>query len=168
MVPKVAGSRPVSHPIDFYLQFFSSGFPYVPRHYHTWSGILFSQISGDYYLHCSMFGVLFNYMVELTMQLDTIFSSLADSTRRDILMRVSKSNLTISELAQPYNITFAGVAKHVAVLEKAGLISKRRRGNEQIVSVSPKAVSLATSYLGEYEKIWQERFNRLEKLLTER
>ncbi len=115
-----------------------------------------------------MFGVLFNYMVELTMQLDTIFSSLADSTRRDILMRVSKSNLTISELAQPYNITFAGVAKHVAVLEKAGLISKRRRGNEQIVSVSPKAVSLATSYLGEYEKIWQERFNRLEKLLTER
>ena len=104
-------------------------------------------------------------MVELTIQLDTIFGSLADGTRRDILKRVSRRDLTISELAKPYAMSFAAIAKHVGVLEKAQLITKRRNGKEQIISASPKTISIATSHLGAYEKMWQERFDRLEKLL---
>lgn len=106
-------------------------------------------------------------MVELTLQLDYIFGSLADGTRRDILRRVLKRNLTISELAQSYAMTFAGIAKHVAVLEKAGLIIKTRNGKEQIVSVNPQTISLATRHLSSYEKIWKDRFDRLEILLNE-
>lgn len=105
-------------------------------------------------------------MVELTLQLDTIFGSLADSTRRDILKRVSKKDLTISEIAKPYTMSFAAIAKHVGVLEKARLVTKRRNGKEQIISASPKTIMLATSHLVTYEKMWEERFNRLEQLLT--
>lgn len=104
-------------------------------------------------------------MVELTFQLDTIFGSLADSTRRDILKRVSKKDLTISEIAKPYAMSFAAIAKHVGVLEKARLITKTRNGKEQIISASPKTIMLAASHLVTYEKMWEERFDRLEQLL---
>ena len=104
-------------------------------------------------------------MVELTTQLDAVFSSLSDPTRRDILKRVSRCNLTIGELAKPYPMSFAAIAKHVGVLEKACLITKHRNGKEQIISLSPKTITLATAYLSYYEKVWQERYDRLETLL---
>lgn len=104
-------------------------------------------------------------MVELTIQLDAIFGSLADGTRRDILKQVAKRDLTISELAKPYALSFAAVAKHVGVLEKAQLITKRRNGKEQIISASPKTIAVATTYLERYEQMWQARFDRLEELL---
>lgn len=106
-------------------------------------------------------------MVEYTLSLDTIFSSLADPTRRDILRRVAKRALSVSEIAEPYNLTFAAVSKHIKVLEKARLISKRRRGKQQLVEVSPAAVKNAADYLRYYEEIWHDRFNNLEKFLKE-
>jgi DNA-binding transcriptional ArsR family regulator len=67
-------------------------------------------------------------MVEYTLSLDSIFSSLADPTRRDILRRLITQELSISELAKPYDITFAAVSKHLKVLERAQLIIKRGHG----------------------------------------
>jgi DNA-binding transcriptional ArsR family regulator len=107
-------------------------------------------------------------MVESKIKLDSIFRSLADPTRRDILMRVSKKDLTISEIAKPYTMSFAAIAKHVAVLEKARLITKRRHGKEQIISASPDAIKLAAAHLSDYAQVWQDRYDRLESLLTKK
>lgn len=108
-------------------------------------------------------------MVEYnTVQLDAVFGSLADPTRRDILRRVSKKELSISTLAAPYRMSFAAIAKHVGVLEAAQLVAKRREGKQQIVSIVPKTVAEAARHLQEYEKMWNTRFDALDKLLREK
>ncbi|NJL62344.1 MAG: winged helix-turn-helix transcriptional regulator [Methylacidiphilales bacterium] len=107
-------------------------------------------------------------MVESNVALDQIFGALADATRRDILKRVSIAEHTIGELAAPYAISLAAIAKHINVLEKAGLIIKRRSGKEKVVQIQPQAIEVAFSYLSEYEKVWSDRFDALEKLLEER
>jgi DNA-binding transcriptional ArsR family regulator len=106
-------------------------------------------------------------MVEYTLSLDSIFSSLADPTRRDILRRLITQELSISELAKPYDITFAAVSKHLKVLERAQLIIKKRRGKEQMVQVSPLALKDEADYLESYRLLWDERFQSLDKLLKE-
>jgi DNA-binding transcriptional ArsR family regulator len=106
-------------------------------------------------------------MVEYTLSLDSIFSSLSDPTRRDILRRLINSELSISEIAKPYDLTFAAISKHLKVLEKAKLIIKQRRGKEQMVQVSPFALKDAADYLENYRLLWDERFQRLDKLLNE-
>jgi DNA-binding transcriptional ArsR family regulator len=105
-------------------------------------------------------------MVEYS-NLDMIFNSLADSTRRDILKRVSKRELTISELASPYTMSFAAIAKHVAVLESAKLVKKEKKGREQVVSASPRAIKAAKAQLEKYEEMWNDRFDALDTLLAE-
>lgn len=106
-------------------------------------------------------------MVELTLSpLDLIFQSLADPTRRDILKRVSKKEMSISDIAKPYALTFAAISKHLKVLEKANLVIKRRQGKEQIVKAAPDALKNASEYLKTYEKLWNNRFDRLEKYLS--
>ncbi|PSB59353.1 ArsR/SmtB family transcription factor [Chamaesiphon polymorphus] len=107
-------------------------------------------------------------MVESNLALDLIFGALADATRRDILKRVSREEQTISELAQPYATSLAAIAKHVSVLEKAGLVTKRRNGKEKLVRVTPEAIEVAAAHLSEYEKVWGDRFDTLEKLLAEK
>jgi DNA-binding transcriptional ArsR family regulator len=104
-------------------------------------------------------------MVEYTLSLDTIFSSLADPTRRDILKRVSRKSLTISEIAKHYHLTFAAVSKHLKVLEKAELVTKQRKGKEQMVHIAPQALVAAEDYLEQYRALWEDRFDRLETLL---
>jgi DNA-binding transcriptional ArsR family regulator len=105
-------------------------------------------------------------MVEYQQSLDSIFGSLADPTRRDILRRVFKKELTVGEIAKHYELTFAAIAKHLTVLEKAGLIGKKRRGKEQVVSILPKALIEADQYLKNYQEIWEERISRLEQLIN--
>lgn len=107
-------------------------------------------------------------MVESNVALDRIFGALADVTRRDILKRVSRAEHTISELAGPYAMSLAAIAKHVSVLEQAGLITKRRSGKEKVVQIQPKMIEVAATYLSEYEKIWSTRFDALEKLLEDK
>ncbi len=106
-------------------------------------------------------------MVEQSISLDTIFQALADNTRRDILKRVSKKPLSISELAEPYKMSFAAIAKHVAKLEAAKLVTKKREGKQQIVEVSPKTIVTATRCLEQYKEVWEKRFDTLENLLKE-
>lgn len=106
-------------------------------------------------------------MVERSINLDTLFQALADQTRRDILKRVSKAELSISKLAEPYKMSFAAIAKHVSVLETAKLITKRREGKQQIVTIVPNTMAVASTHLEQYEKMWNARFDALETLLQE-
>jgi DNA-binding transcriptional ArsR family regulator len=104
-------------------------------------------------------------MVEQEVNLDSIFSSLSDPTRRDILGRVSYGSMSVGDVAAFYPISLAGVAKHLSVLEQAGLITKTRQGKEQIVSLDPKALAAADDYLERYRQLWERRLDSLDKYL---
>jgi len=106
-------------------------------------------------------------MVEYAMNLDNVFSSLADPIRRDILRRVSVGELTVSQIASVYDISLAAISKHLKVLEKANLIRKRKEGKQHIVMVAPAAFKDASEYLKQYENLWNARFDALEKYLEE-
>ena len=106
-------------------------------------------------------------MVEYSTRLDLVFGSLADPTRRDIFQRVSGNESTISEIAKHYNMSFAAVSKHLKVLEKANLISKRKKGRQQLILAKPKALKNIEDYLSKYEEVWDSRFDALEELLDE-
>jgi DNA-binding transcriptional ArsR family regulator len=105
-------------------------------------------------------------MVEYTFPLDNIFSSLADPTRRDILERVREAELTVSEIALPYDMSLAAVSKHLKILERAKLVVKRRHGKEQLVSVNAQGLSDADNYLQQYRELWEKRLDALEEYLS--
>lgn len=106
-------------------------------------------------------------MVELTLDpLGAIFGSLADPTRRDILRRVAKKVLSVGEIAEHYDMTFAAISKHLKILEKAKLVTKRRVGKKQVVTLAPAAIKDAADFLQTYEKMWNDRFDRLEAYLA--
>ena len=98
--------------------------------------------------------------------LDGLFRALADATRRDILARVLKADASVSELAVSYRMSFAAVQKHVAVLERAGLVTKRRDGRTQRVAGKLDAIRRANRLLEQLEQIWQARISRLDELLA--
>ena len=100
------------------------------------------------------------------LKLDFIFGSLADSTRRDILKRVAKKEMSVGEIANRYNLTFAAVSKHLKVLEKAKLIVKRRQGKQQFVSMAPATINDASDAIAYYQKLWEDRFDSLEAYLN--
>ena len=103
---------------------------------------------------------------ELTDQgVDDLFHALADATRRDILRRSIDGELSVSRLADAYPVSFAAIQKHVAVLQRAGLVTKERRGREQIVHTAPRAVSDARRALDELESAWRGRVDRMADLL---
>lgn len=106
-------------------------------------------------------------MVESTFPLDSVFASLTDPTRRDILSRLVMGSLNVGEIAAPYDMSLAAVSKHLKILEHANLIIKRRQGKERIVSLEPAAMIEAAEYLRQYEQLWSERFDRLETFLKE-
>ncbi|MFJ8195182.1 ArsR/SmtB family transcription factor [Streptomyces sp. NPDC096094] len=98
---------------------------------------------------------------------DRLFQALADTTRRDILRRCVRDDLSVSRLAEAYPMSFAAVQKHVAVLERAGLVVKQRRGREQIVRTDPDAVGRARQALDELETAWRGRVERMSHLLAQ-
>lgn len=98
--------------------------------------------------------------------LDQLFGALADVTRRDILARVMDADASVSELAGHYEMSFAAVQKHVAVLERARLVTKRKDGRTQRVAGNPNAVRRATRLLAQFEQRWQVRVGRLDALLA--
>lgn len=98
---------------------------------------------------------------------DAFFHALADRTRRDILRRVLAGEHSVSQLAAHYDMSFAAVQKHVAVLERAGLLSKRRVGREAIATGDVEAVRSVSSLLSELESVWRGRVGRIDELLAE-
>ena len=97
---------------------------------------------------------------------DALFHALADRTRRDILRRVLVGEHSVSALAASYDMSFAAVQKHVAVLEKAGLLSKRRSGREQLTHGEVEAVRSIASMLVELEDLWRGRIARIDELIA--
>jgi DNA-binding transcriptional ArsR family regulator len=100
-------------------------------------------------------------------EVDRIFRALADATRRDILRRTMAGEASVSQLAASYDMSFAAVQKHVAVLEGAGLVTKEPLGRERIIRGNPETIRKAQSLLDRYEEIWRSRIDRLDALLTE-
>ncbi|HUG50300.1 MAG TPA: metalloregulator ArsR/SmtB family transcription factor [Terrimesophilobacter sp.] len=100
-------------------------------------------------------------------EVDRLFHALADTTRRDIVTRVIQREQSVSELAQKYAMSFAAVQKHVALLERCALVSKERRGREQIVRGNLDTVRRAIRLLDAYEEIWRQRAERIDGLLAE-
>src|SRR5580698_5881302 len=100
-------------------------------------------------------------------EVDRIFRALADTTRRDIVRRTLAGEATVSELAASYDMSFAAVQKHVAVLEGAGLVLKRPHGRERIVRANPDVIRQAQALLDSYEQLWRARIDRLDALLAE-
>ncbi len=100
-------------------------------------------------------------------EVDRIFGALADATRRDIVVRVLRDEQSVSTLARRYAMSFAAVQKHVAVLERAALVHKRRQGREQIVSGDVETVRAAARLLDAYEAVWRGRVDRIADLLAQ-
>jgi DNA-binding transcriptional ArsR family regulator len=100
-------------------------------------------------------------------EVDRIFHALADATRRDILRRTLVGEASVSELADAYEMSFAAVQKHVAVLEGAGLVTKEPRGRERIVRGDPATIARAQKLLDAYADLWRSRIDRLDALLAE-
>ncbi|MBC8092356.1 MAG: winged helix-turn-helix transcriptional regulator [Pseudonocardia sp.] len=98
---------------------------------------------------------------------DALFHALADRTRRDIMRRVLAGEHSVSALAARYDMSFAAVQKHVAVLERAGLLSKRRHGREQLASGDVRAVRSVGSMLTELEQVWRGRIARIDELISD-
>ena len=96
---------------------------------------------------------------------DHLFHALADATRRDILRRCGQDPSSVSRLADAYPMSFAAVQKHVAVLERAGLVTKERRGREQLVRTDPDAVRKARQAVDQLEATWRGRVDRMADLL---
>ena len=100
--------------------------------------------------------------------LDRLFHALADTTRRDIVTRLGRGGeASVSTLAARYHMSFAAVQKHVAVLETAGLVTKRAQGRERLVRANPRQLARARAVLQRLERLWIDRFSQLDAVLAE-
>ena len=101
-------------------------------------------------------------------EIDRVFHALADATRRDIVARVlAGEQASVSALAARYDMSFAAVQKHVAVLEGAGLVTKQAHGRERIVRGNPERIARARELLARLEELWKARFSQLDALFTD-
>ena len=98
---------------------------------------------------------------------DRMFGALADATRRDIVRRAIGGEEGVAELAEHYPMSFAAVQKHVAILERAGLVTKERAGRRKVVRTNIEGLRLARGLLDEYEALWRGRIDRMTDLITE-
>src|SRR5919204_1348447 len=96
-----------------------------------------------------------------------VFRALADATRRDIVIRTLSGEHSVSGLARLYPMSFAAVQKHVAVLEAAGLVTKRRQGREVVVTGNVDTVRQASRVLEQLELVWRGRIDRIGEILAE-
>lgn len=101
-------------------------------------------------------------------RLDTIFQALADPTRRGMLANLALGERSVGELGEPFDISFAGAAKHVKVLENAGLIGRRKAGRRQICSLRAEPLAEAEQWLRQWERFWSARLDRLQALVEEK
>ncbi|TGL63508.1 ArsR/SmtB family transcription factor [Leptospira sarikeiensis] len=99
--------------------------------------------------------------------LDSTFAALADSTRRAILMRLAKGDLTVMELAKPFNMSQPAISRHLKVLEEAGLISTTIRAQERPRRLETTQLKKATDWIEKYRQMWEKRYQVLDGLLEE-
>ncbi|MGV8909384.1 MAG: ArsR/SmtB family transcription factor [Propionicimonas sp.] len=102
----------------------------------------------------------------LEQRTDRVFHALADRTRRDIVVRVLQQPVSVTDLARDYAMSFAAVQKHVAVLDRAGLVTKERSGRQQLVRGNPETLASVAALLERYEALWRDRAERMEDVLA--
>jgi DNA-binding transcriptional ArsR family regulator len=105
--------------------------------------------------------------VQIAVDHDRIFGALSDATRRDIVRRAIGGEEGVAELAAHYPMSFAAVQKHVAMLERAGLVSKHRIGRRKVVRTNVEGLRVARRLLDRYEDLWRERVERMNQLISE-
>ena len=98
-------------------------------------------------------------------RLDATFRALADPTRRGMLASLALGEKSIGELAEPFEMSFAGASKHVKVLEDAGLLSRRKVGRTHLIKLNAEPLAEAEGWLRQWERFWSGRLDRLETLL---
>jgi DNA-binding transcriptional ArsR family regulator len=103
--------------------------------------------------------------MQLLPNYDAMFGALADATRRDIVRRAIDGQEGVAELAGHYPMSFAAVQKHVAILERAGLVTKQRIGRRKVVTANVEGLRVARSLLDRYEQLWQGRIDRMTNLI---
>ena len=105
-------------------------------------------------------------MVTAASKPDLVFGALADPTRRDIVSRAVAGQEGVAELARHYPMSFAAVQKHIAVLERAGLISKERAGRRKVVRSQVESLRVVQQVLDRYEELWRARMDRMDDVLA--
>jgi DNA-binding transcriptional ArsR family regulator len=105
--------------------------------------------------------------VQTALDHDRIFDALGDGTRRDIVRRAIDGKEGVAELAAHYPMSFAAVQKHVAILERAGLVTKHRVGRRKVVRTNLEGLRVARRVLERYEDLWRERVERMNQLIRE-
>ena len=104
--------------------------------------------------------------ITATFDADLVFAALADATRRDIVLRALAGRDGVAELAWHYPMSFAAVQKHVAVLERAGLVTKERTGRRKVVRTNMEGLQLARGLLDRYEALWRGRVERMNNITS--
>jgi DNA-binding transcriptional ArsR family regulator len=99
--------------------------------------------------------------------LDETFAALADPTRRRILTELARGDRTVGELAEPFQVSLPAISKHIGVLERAGLVTRKRVGRVRSVHLHREPLASALDWIALYGRFWEERFDSLEKLLAE-
>lgn len=102
-----------------------------------------------------------------TLQLDTVFHALGDATRRHMLRQLADGEQTVSQLAEPFEMSLAAASKHIKSLEKAGLIRREVRGRTHICRLEPGPLASASEWLGFYQRFWTGRLDHLDRLMRE-
>jgi DNA-binding transcriptional ArsR family regulator len=105
--------------------------------------------------------------MQVALDHDRLFGALGDATRRDIVRRAIDGKEGVAELAGHYPMSFAAVQKHVAVLERAGLVTKHRIGRRKVVRTNLEGLRAARRLLDRYEELWRKRVERMDELLGE-
>jgi DNA-binding transcriptional ArsR family regulator len=105
--------------------------------------------------------------MQIAFDHDRVFAALADATRRDIVLRAIAGTEGVAELADHYAMSFAAVQKHVAVLERAGLVTKQRVGRRKVVRTNLEGLRVAQRLLDRYERLWRERIDRMTDLINQ-
>ncbi|HMS25565.1 MAG TPA: metalloregulator ArsR/SmtB family transcription factor [Acidimicrobiia bacterium] len=100
--------------------------------------------------------------------LDKVYSCLADETRRGILMRLTKRNYTLGELAEPYEMSLPAISKHIKILESAHLISRSVQGRRHIIALNTAPLQSAEQFMAELQRFWTDNLNNLEIFLKEK
>src|SRR5512132_1038364 len=105
--------------------------------------------------------------MQTTIDFDRVFRALADTTRRDIVRRAIVGEEGVAELAEHYQMSFAAVQKHIAILERAGMVTKERIGRRKIVRTNLERLRVARRLLDQYEELWRGRVARMTALVTD-
>ena len=100
-------------------------------------------------------------------KIGTIFLGLSDPTRRAIIERLSQGPATVNELAGPFAISQQMVSKHIAYLIRANIVVKSKNGRESVCSLKPETIKVVSDWALEYRRFWEERFDKLDAVLTE-